>query len=311
MNTQKKILIIDDDEVTRDLIAGILKINTSYGIIMGKNGEDGIRQAVREMPDLIILDIMMPKIDGYQVCKILRADVVTRYIPIIMLSAKSSIDSRIKGLNIGADDYITKPFNHPEFLARLESLLRRNELCLDANPLTRLPGNISIERELMKALAENRQIAVGYADIDNFKAFNDKYGFPKGDRVIFETGHIIRDSANRADFVGHIGGDDFVFISMTADIEKICSTIITRFDVEMPKYYDDETRVRGYIESASRDGKIERFQLMTLSLAVVTNREQHFSHFAEIGEIGAELKKYLKTLPGSKYLVDRRKIPAE
>jgi PleD family two-component response regulator len=307
MNETKKILIIDDDDVARMLITGILRGSGRYTIITGENGEDGIQQAQRELPDLILLDIMMPQIDGYQVCKILRENVATRYIPIIMLSAKGGVDSQVQGLELGADDFVTKPFNHSELIARIEALIRRHELSLDANPLTRMPGNISIERELVRRLSDNGIFAVGYADLDNFKAFNDKYGFVMGDRVIFETGQILSHAVATVDFVGHIGGDDFVFISVPERVDKICRGIIRKFDRTIPKYYDPESRAQGYIEGETRHGEQQRFPIMTISIAVVTNRERQFSHFAEIGTIGAEMKKYLKTMQGSKYLVDRRK----
>ena len=307
VDEKKKILIIDDDEVARALLSGILEITSNYDVIMGENGADGINEAIRTHPDLIILDIMMPNMDGFEVCRILRADIATRYIPIIILSAKNEIDTRIEGLMIGADDYITKPFNHEELIARIDALLRRNEISLDANPLTRLPGNISIERELMKRLADGATFAVGYADLDNFKAFNDKYGFLKGDRIIFETGNIIRNSVKRFDFVGHVGGDDFVFIAGPENIEDVCQKIIRAFDRQIPQYYDKESRERGYIHSENRNGTTSRFELMSISIAVVTNLSRIFTHFAEISEVGAELKKYLKTLPGSNYLIDRRK----
>jgi PleD family two-component response regulator len=304
---KKKILIIDDDEVAQALITGILEMTLRYEIITGDNGLEGIQEAIRENPDLIILDIMMPNMDGFEVCKVLRADFATRYIPIILLSAKEGIDMRIEGLVIGADDYITKPFHQQELVARVDALLRRNELSLDANPLTRLPGNISIERELMKRLADNQTFAVGYADLDNFKAFNDKYGFLKGDRVLFETGQIIRNAANRHDFVGHVGGDDFVFIASPENVDALCRHVIKTFDWEIRKYYDEESLAQGYIESENRNGEITRYPVTSISIAVVTNINRTFTHFAEISEIGAELKKYLKTLSGSNYLVDRRK----
>jgi diguanylate cyclase (GGDEF)-like protein len=148
---------------------------------------------------------------------------------------------------------------------------------------------------------------VGYADLDDFKAFNDKYGFAMGDRVFFETGRIISRSITQLDFVGHVGGDDFVFITLPARVEKICRNLIKMFDREILKYYDDETRATGYIESVARNGEIKRFPLMSISIAVVTNCERAFKHFAEIVTVSTELKKYIKTLPGSKYLIDRRK----
>ncbi len=308
-NGKKRVLIIDDDEVARVLISGILESTSHYTVLSEEDGSRGIQLAFDELPDLILLDIMMPSIDGFEVCKRLRADTTTRYIPIIILSAKDGVSDRIEGLVIGADDYITKPFHHDELIVRIDTLLRRNELSLDANPLTRLPGNISIERELIKRIMAHQPFAVGYTDLDNFKAFNDCYGFALGDKVIFETGHILSHALQKGDFLGHIGGDDFVFITIPERVDEICHTIITMFDQEIPRYYDEQSRENGYIESESRNGEVMRFQIMTISIAVVTNLERTFSHFAEIGEVGAELKKYLKNLEGSNYLIDRRREP--
>ncbi len=227
---KKIVLVIDDDEVARVLIAGILESTGHYTVISEEDGSKGIQLAFQTLPDLILLDIMMPSLDGFEVCKRLHADTATRYIPIIILSAKDEISDRIEGLVIGADDYITKPFNNDELIVRIDTLLRRNELSLDANPLTRLPGNISIERELIKRLNDNTSFAVGYTDLDNFKAFNDRYGFTLGDKVIFETGHILKSALHEGDFLGHIGGDDFVFITTPERVEGICQKIITKFD---------------------------------------------------------------------------------
>jgi len=308
MDEQRTVLIVDDDEVARALISGILRGNKRFKILVAENGEEGIRQAKQEIPDLILLDIMMPHIDGYQACKILRENVSTRYIPIIMLSAKGGVDNQVQGFELGADDFIIKPFDHSELVARIDALIRRHEISLDANPLTRLPGNISIERELVRRLSDKCKFAVGYADLDNFRAFNDKYGFAIGDRVIFDTGRIISHAVTAVDFVGHIGGDDFVFITVPDNVKKICQTIMKQFEYTIPKYYDDVSRHHGYIQSESRNGKIQKFPLMSISIAIVTNLEREFTHFAEISTIGAELKKYLKTMKGSNYLVDRRKL---
>ena len=307
MHFPRKILVIYDDETGVERLSDILRGNGSYEVLAVQNTAEGLQTAVYEQPDLIILDLTLPPIEGYETCHILRTSTATHHSLIVMLSAQSSVESQVQGLASGADSVIAKPFDQALFLVCIETMLRRQEASLDANPLTRLPGNTSIARELERCLQSPDPFAVGYVDLDNFKALNDRYGFVIGDQVIVETGRIISQAVTPCDFVGHIGGDDFVVITVPERVESICRTVIAEFDRIAPHYYEAADRSQGYIVCRSRRGAIRRFPLITMSIAVVTNLEHHFRHIAEIGTIAAELKHYLKTLPGSNYLVDRRK----
>lgn len=307
MHTLRKILVIYDDKEDAGRLSDILRGNGPYEVLTAQNTTEGLQTAVYEQPDLIILDLTLPPIEGYETCHILRTSTATHHSLIVMLSAQNSVESQVQGLASGADSVIAKPFDQALFLACIETMLRRQEASLDANPLTRLPGNTSIARELDRCLQSPDPFAVGHVDLDNFKALNDRYGFVIGDQVIVETGRIISQAVNLADFAGHIGGDDFVVITVPERVGSICHAIITRFDRTIPQYYDAASRNQGFIESRTRRGAVRRFPLITMSIAVVTNLERRFRHRAEIGTIAAELKHYLKTLPGSNYLVDRRK----
>lgn len=311
MPATKKILVIDDDEGARLLIADILRAQGDYTITTAQNSADGIEKAAREQPDMILLDLTMPQIDGYQACHILRTKMATHNMLIVMLAATDGVASQAHGLEAGADGVIAKPIDYRVFVASIDALLCRHEARLDANPLTRLPGNARITRELERCLQACRPFAVAYADIDNFKALNDHYGFVIGDQVLSATGRIIGQAVTPPDFVGHIGGDDFIVISVPERVEEICRDIITRFDQAIPQYYDPASREQGFIESETRQGLVQRVPLMTISIAVVTNRARPFRHVAEIGALAAELKRYLKTLPGSHYLVDRRQADSQ
>lgn len=305
----KKILVIDDSELIQRLIADILG-EEGYEVYSAYSGEEGLEKVARMKPDLIILDIVMSGLTGLEVCRILRADVSNNLTPIIMLTAQVSEDDKLIGLELGADDYIMKPFNNRELISRVRNTLVRIERNRYANPLTGMCGNIEVQSELTYRLANNFEIAVIYCDLDNFKAFNDVYGFPKGDTAIRLTADVIRDAVqnvgNRDDFIGHIGGDDFIIITSWDKYEGICKMIIEDFDNKIVSLYNENDKKNGYIITKNRLGKVRTYPIMTISLAVVTNENNEYINPLEIGEAAAEVKKYVKTFTGSQYLKDRR-----
>jgi len=212
----KKILVIDDTELMQRMIRDIL-VKEGYEVFSAYSGEEGLDKVSEVKPDLVILDIVMPGMSGFEVCKILRDDEGNNLMPIIMLTSQGSEDDKLIGLELGADDYIVKPFNSRELVSRVRNTLIRIERNRHASPLTGLCGNIEIQSELNSRLANHMQTAVIYCDLDNFKAFNDVYGFARGDSVIRLTAEVIQDAVhhagNRDDFIGHIGGDDFIVIT--------------------------------------------------------------------------------------------------
>jgi len=192
-----------------------------------------------------------------------------------------------------------------------EKLKNYEQLCLDASPLTRLPGNIAIERALLEKIRHNENFALCYADLDDFKAYNDIYGYAKGSEIIKVTGELLHNAKRRHggadDFVGHIGGDDFVLITAPENASVICESIIGEFDRVIPFFYSEQDRGRGYIETTDRYGVTRQFPLMSISIAVVSDVSRDILSPTEIAQVAAEIKDYVKTLPGSNYLVDRRR----
>jgi diguanylate cyclase (GGDEF)-like protein len=306
----EKILIVDDDPDIRDILKIILS-EENYEVIETDNGEDALRLIRTKSPDLVLLDYKIPKIDGRQVCKLVKEDILLQHLPIIMVTGKGDIDDKVEGIYAGADDYIVKPFEPKELLARIRMVLRRTERDLEANPLTRLPGNVSILKELNKLIEKNELFAVCYLDLDKFKSYNDKYGFERGDEVIRATARIIikvvKNFGEKDDFIGHIGGDDFVIITHPKTVDTICQNIIEEFKKISPTFYSEEDRQRGYIIAKDRKGNEEKIPLLTISIGVVTNEYRKIEHVAQIGEIGAELKNFAKRLEGSNYVKDKRK----
>lgn len=305
-----KILIVDDDPDIRDVLKLTLS-EENYEVLEAKDGQEALDIISSKPLSLVLLDYKIPKIDGRQVCRLVKKDLLLRHLPIIMVTGKGEISDKVGGIDAGADDYIVKPFEPKELLARIRMILRRTERDLEANPLTRLPGNVSILNELSRKLESKSLFAVCYLDLDKFKAYNDTYGFKHGDEVIKETARIlirgIQEAGNKDDFIGHIGGDDFVVITTTEAVDRLCEKIIADFEKIAPTFYDEVDRKRGYIIALDRKGIEQKIPLLSVSIGVVTNIDRKIEHVAEIGEIGAELKSYAKQLERSNYIKDKRK----
>jgi len=303
------ILVADDDPDLRDIIRSMLE-PAGFSVEEAPDGGTALAAVRAQPPDLMILDYEMPVFTGPQVCEQLKQDLLLRHVPIIMLTGKSETPDKVRGITAGADDYVVKPFDPQELLARVQMVLRRTHQGLEANPLTKLPGNLSIQRELERRIASGERFAVCYADLNRFKAFNDHYGFERGDDVIRRTALVLL-SASRAqgtpqDFVGHIGGDDFVVITAAERGEPICQAIIREFDAMAPQCHDEETRARGYFLHPNRKGQDVKSPLLSIAIALVTNAGRAFTHPGQVAKVSAELKALAKQSEGSRYVKERR-----
>jgi len=305
-----KILIVDDDPDIRDVLKLTLS-EENYEILEAGDGEEALKIVHDNQPDLILLDYKIPKIDGREVCRRIKKDLLLRHLPIIMVTGKGDINDKVNGIDAGADDYVVKPFEPKELLARIRMILRHTERDLEANPLTRLPGNVSILNELSQKIKSKALFAVCYLDLDKFKSYNDKYGFEHGDEVIKETARLLVRSAkgfgNPDDFIGHIGGDDFVIVTTPDKTDNLCQKIILEFESLVPSFYNEKDRKNSFIIAKDREGKEQKVPLLSISIGVVTNEHRKITHIAQIGEIGAELKAYAKSLERSNYVKDQRK----
>lgn len=198
-----------------------------------------------------------------------------------------------------------------DFTRMAEKLKVLEQMCLDASPLTRLPGNIAIEKVLDRKLQEDEPFAVCYADLDNFKAYNDRYGYIKGSEVIKMTGEIIYDAvkrhSNESAFVGHVGGDDFVMVVPTQDVSAVCTAVIDDFTVQIREHYNQQDLSKGAIEGLDRYGVRRIFPIMTISIAVLTCQKGEYDSAVKIAKAAVQIKEYVKESPGSNYLVNRRR----
>ncbi|MFH0940943.1 MAG: response regulator [Candidatus Omnitrophota bacterium] len=304
-----RIIIIDDDPDIRDVLALTLS-QEDYEVLQAQDGAEGLNLIKDKAPDLIIVDYNMPRMDGPTLTGIVKKDILMSHLPIIMLTGKGEVTDKVSGINAGADDYMVKPFEPQELLARIKMILRRTERDLEANPLTRLPGNVSILNALQNRIEKKMQFAVAYIDLDKFKVYNDKYGFRHGDEVIRDTARLLiraaQELGNTEDFIGHIGGDDFVVVTTPDKIDAICNKIIAEFEKIAPSFYNEEDRAAGFIVGRDRKGVEQKFALLSVSIGVVTNEKRELTHVAQIGELGAELKEAAKRIERSSYIKDKR-----
>ena len=309
-----RILVAEDERNLRQVLTLQLE-SAGFDVLEAEDGKVALDMAKSVFPDLVLLDVMMPQMDGYEVCRRLRASYVTRHIPIIMLTARGEEDARITGLEGGANDYLTKPWAKRELVLRIKNALEWSHQQRSASPLTGLPGNHSINEELKRRLSSGTPFAKLQIDIDFFKAFNDHYGYARGDHAIQTLARIILDAAQKhsggVDFVGHIGGDDFVVLSEPDRAEDVAEDIIAGFNEGVRDLYDPEDREQESIEVPNRRHISERFPFMSLTIALVSTDRMPVSHLAELIDVAQELKTHGKGIPGSVLVGERRKRPDE
>ncbi len=310
LQPRPKVLVADDDHNLRQLLVEALPKH-KFEVYQAADGPETWDTIKNLRPDLVLLDVMMPGMDGHEICRLMRENPQTRSIPVVMLTARAQLQDKLDGIESGADDYITKPFDPMELQARIEMHLRRYLRDSDMSPITELPGNKSIEQALLDRIETGRKFALLYVDLDDFKAFNDYYGFTAGSEVIRMTGDILaealRNNPGSDDFLGHVGGDDFIVLTPPDNAEAVSKEIIRVFDERIRGHYSPEDLEKGYIVSTDRRGYVMKFPVMTISISIVHNEHRQLTDPAQIGKVAAELKKYAKNLEGSVYVFDRRK----
>jgi diguanylate cyclase (GGDEF)-like protein len=308
-STAARILIADDDPSIRQLLE-VLLTGAGYAVFSAPDGAALVRMAQEHVPDLLLIDLMMPNLDGFEAIRQLRHDTRTGHLPMLVITARSRTPDIVQGFQVGADDYISKPFDVNELLARIQANLSRAARQPVHNALTGLPGNMLLVNNLSYRLGKQLPFALLYADLDNFKVFNDTYGFARGDTAIAALARLMQEILEShgasGDFLGHIGGDDFALLTAPERAEPLCKALIARFDQEIVSLYEDEDVRRGYISGLDRHGVLRRFPLMSLSIGVVSTRHRSFTSYDEISQVAAEMKHVAKSKPGSSYALDMR-----
>ena len=304
----QEIYIIDDDDSSIVIFRELFRNDPEYKFISVKTEEIDI--ALKNIPSLIVINEDAIDRDVVELCKKIRKDDDNTITPVIVVSSKSEKEHRVKILQESVEYYIKKPVDEQYLYYTVKNINRLLSSNRRVSPLTGLPGNVQIHAELKKRILKQEPFSVLYLDLDNFKAYNDVYGFLKGDQIIEFTAetiiNLIHSTELENTFVGHIGGDDFVAIVPGTSCERLCQNILAHFDRNVEKFFTEQDLEKGYIEVANRKGIIEQFPLTSLSIGVVVADTGRFHNILEIGEIGAQVKHAAKSVMGSSYAVDRR-----
>ena len=305
----QEIYLIDDGNELKSKLLNLFKKEKDYKFVKAKVTQ--IETVLKNIPDLIIIHEDGISEDIISLCNKIRENEDNSITPIIVISSNKEKEHRIQILQTCVEHYIKKPIDEEYLYYTIKNIIRLLDTNRRVSPLTGLPGNVQIQAEMKKRLLNKEEFAILYVDLDNFKAYNDVYGFLNGDEIIKFTARCIsnhlHDTETEDNFVGHIGGDDFVAITSNINCEEICQNIILEFDNGISKFYNQEDLERGYLEVPNRKCVLEQFPLTTISVGVVIVDKGRFHNVLEIGEIAAQVKHLAKTTLGSTYVIDRRK----
>ena len=306
----QEIYIIDNENNLKETIEDLFEKEKSYKF--QKVSTEKIDIVLKNIPSLIIINEDNLDENIIEICKRIRLNEDNSITPIIVISSNREKKHRVEVLKECVEHYIKSPIDNEYLYYTIKNVIRLLDTNRRVSPLTGLPGNVQILAEMKKRLLNKEEFVMLYLDLDNFKAYNDVYGFLNGDEIIKFTARIAVDNIDKLStsgntFVGHIGGDDFVaIVSATDDYEKICQNIIAEFDKGIEKYFNEEDLEKGYLEVPNRKGIIEEFPLTSISIGVVVANKGRFHNVLEIGEVGAQVKHVAKTTLGSAYVIDRR-----
>ncbi|MGB8215574.1 MAG: response regulator [Anaerolineales bacterium] len=293
-----RLLIVEDDND----ISNMLKIYFSslgYDVDVAPRGSEALEKTRTVLPHLIVLDIMLPDIDGYEVCRKLRQSTRSSHIPVIFLTQKDERSDKLQGLELGADDYITKPFDIEELKLRVQGAIRRSEREALTDPHSGLPAGRLIEEQLRLTI---RRSGWAYMDIriNHFDQFKDVYGFVAADDVLrfaaMLMSEVVDQVGSASDFIGHAGGDNFIIITSEDIAGKIRDRLKARFAEEVQTHYNFMDRQQGFIMAANAENQMEKTPLMTFSIGIVTPKQQSFADIREITELAADVRR--QDIPG-------------
>jgi len=290
--SKARLLVVEDDVD----IANMLKIYFSgmeFDVDLAHRGQDALEKTKHVLPHLIVLDIMLPDIDGYEVCRNLRTSTRTSHIPVIFLTQKDERSDKLQGLELGADDYITKPFDIEELKLRVTGAIRRSERESLTDPRSGLPAGRLIEEQLRRIIREKNWALLDMG-INHFNPFKDVYGFVAGDDVVRAAmliGEVVDELGTKNDFIGHAGGDNFIVITTNEAALNIKQRVKERFAAEVQTHYNFIDRQQGFMQSPKVDGGMEKVPFMTMSVGIVSPTQQSFADIREITELAADARR--------------------
>lgn len=304
----QRILVIERDADTREHLREVFE---RCEVVFADDGVTGLAAIDRHRPEFIITDLDLPELSGLELIARARHTFIGACVPILVLTSSSGEDSLLESFRVGADDFMVKPFSLSELQVRISSIHLRQMSARDINPLTRLPGNMVLKREIAERIRGSEPVAIAHIDIDHFKPFNDAQGFDRGDHVIQLLGDLLADHACQAppgeQFVGHVGGDDFVMILPVNATVEMGDSILGGFAEAVKMLYTPEEVGRGSVAVVNRQGKETEVPLLSLSIGVVTTAREGVDDVRKVASIAAEVKHVAKSMPGNSLFIDRRK----
>jgi diguanylate cyclase (GGDEF)-like protein len=310
MNRQKQnFFLISDDISLQETLRGLWPLSEVSWTVFTR-GSGAVEFLFNQPPDLLVIDQRVTDIPAGELVKLVKSENVYRQLPVILCLEEADLGA-MDFAEVEADDFLLRPLSPVTVKARIDLTVYRAIRELDANPLSKLPGNTSIINRIQDLIDRKEEFALAYVDLDHFKSFNDKYGFSRGDEVLLMTARVIvntiRSFVGVKGFVGHVGGDDYVFVLSPETVEAACRRIIENFDSIIPHFYDPEDRKLGKIVSVDRRNNRQEFPLMSISIGVVFNTQGSLNHYGEASQTAMNLKKKAKENPKSSYVLDRRK----
>jgi diguanylate cyclase (GGDEF)-like protein len=304
--SKKTVVVISQDMALKSMMEGFL--GDIFSVVVFSSMNSAIDFIYNTIPNLVIIDLTVYDNHTISILNNLKGDPIFSQLPVMAVLSDNPENSQWESLLV--EDYIRRSDVERDINPRVSLAILRSERIVEINPLTRLPGNISINRQIQARLDLSQNFAVAYADLDNFKPFNDHYGFSRGDEMIRVTGrlilNIVKNRQCQEGFVGHIGGDDFIYVIDVEIVEEIANEIIEAFDRIVPTFYDSEDREKGYIKAVDRQGNIRMYPIISISIGITNNTIKKFSHYGEITEVASEMKRFAKTFKGSCFKIDQR-----
>lgn len=302
------ILLVDDSRTSARLLEIQLRSAGYDDVRVAGDGDEALALSSERTPDVVLADVMMPGMNGLELARILRTDPPTANVSIIMISAKGDDQDRANGLEAGANDYIVKPFDPPELLARIRGVVRDARARRAWSLVTQLPGSVAIEQEITRRIKEGEDFAVLYADVDTLRSYNRHYGYQLGDQLLRRAGKAAGDAATSVDqggpFVGHYVADEFVVVTTPDLAPRIAEETIAQFDKVVPTLYDPADAEQGFIETEDDDGNSAQFPIVTISIGVATGTGGTFSHHAQALEAAGHMGQVAKETEGSSWAAD-------
>jgi PleD family two-component response regulator len=288
------ILFADDEPAIRDIVARYLE-SGGHRVQLASNGREVLDQVRRTMPDLVVLDYQMGEPDGFEVCRDLKNSPRFGHLPVMILTGQNALETRLAGFDAGADDYLAKPFDPRELLARITALLRLANRGLQRNPTSGLPGGETIQQAIQRWQQRGETFAICYLDLDDFKPFGERFGFRVADEVIRQIGEVLREVCSDTDaFVGHVGGDDFLLLCRLGDAHRLSLMAQRQVQERIHRLLPPEVVEAGRYQAEARDGTIHEFGITRLSSAILRIRPDTAVSIIQLGEVVARTKRMAK-----------------